>query len=83
MAAAAELNARTELDDTNLVAVLLTKESDGTKLLCFLDWGVAIFLQRQVLTDPFIYQMLHLTYLFGRHLLEVREVEAQVIGRYE
>ena len=83
MAAAAELNARTELYDAHLVAVLLAEEGDSAQLLSFLDWRVAIFLKRQVLTDALVDEVLHLADLFGRYLLEVREVETQVVGRYE
>lgn len=40
-------------------------------------------LQGNVLTDAAVDNAFHLTQFLGRNLLEVREVEAQVVGRYE
>ena len=83
MATATELNAGTELNYTNLVAILLAEEGNGTQFLCLLHGSVAVFLKGQVLTDTFVDQMLNLTNLLGSNLLEVREVEAQVVGSYQ
>ena len=63
MTTTAKLDAAAKLYHTYLVAVFLTEESDSTKLLCLLDWSVAIFLQGEVLTNTLIDDMLYLTQL--------------------
>ena len=83
VATAAELNAVAKLHDAHLVAVLLAEEGDGAQFLGLLDGGVAMVLQGQVLSDLIVHQSLHLAQFLGCHLLEVREVEAQVFGRHE
>ena len=83
MATTTELYTCAKLNDTNLVAILLTEESDSTKLLSLLDWVVTIFLERNVLANLLVYDMLYLTNLLWSHLLEVREVKAETFWRNE
>ena len=78
-----ELTAGTEADHTHLVTVLLTEEGDGTEFLGLLEGHVTVLVERDILTDHLIDHTLHLTDLFITHLLEVREVETQRVGRHE
>ena len=80
MATAAELYTVAELYDTNFVAIFLTKESDCAHTLGFFHRYVAMILQGDVLADTTVDNLFNLTQFFGRHLLEVREVEAQIVG---
>ena len=71
MTTTTELNAGAELYDTYLIAVLLAEEGNSTQLLGFLNGGVAVFLQRNILTDTIVDQVLYLANLLGCYLLEV------------
>ncbi len=82
MDAAAQLHAVSELDDAHLVAVLLAEESQCAELARFVYRHVAVLLQRDVLPYLFVDHPLYRAYLFVGHLLEVREVEAQHVGRH-
>ena len=78
-----ELNALAELYNADAVAVLLAKQGYGTQLAGFIYGDVTIFLERDILADAFVDDVLYLAQLFGRDLLEVREVETQSVGSYE
>ena len=73
----AELSRRTEAHHANLVTIFLTEERHGTELLGFLDRRVAMLVEREVLADHLVDDVLHLTELLSRHFLEIVEVEAQ------
>ena len=64
----AELAARSETNHANLVAILLAEESDGTKLLGFLERSVAMLVQSDVLTDHIVDDTLHLAQLLVSNL---------------
>ena len=66
-----------KLNDTYLIAIFLTKQGDGSHLLGFFQWGVAMLLQWDVSANLSIYDAFYLAEFFICHLLEVREVEAQ------
>ena len=83
MATTTEFHAASKLNHTHFVAVLLTEEGDGAKLLGFFYRKVTIFFQWDVLTDFRIHQMLHLTKLLWSHFLKMREVETQIIGGHQ
>ena len=70
-----ELSRRTEANHTNLVAILLAEEGDGTQFLSLLDRSVAVLIQRIVGTNHLVHLALYLAKLLISHLLEVREVE--------
>ena len=70
-----EFNRVSELDNTYLITVFFTEQSNSTQFFCLFDRKIAVFRQRDVLTDFGIYQMFHFTKLLVSHLLEVREVE--------
>ena len=80
MATTTELNTGAELYHTHLVTIFLTKQGNGTEFLCLLYRIVAILLQRNILTNLSIDDVLHLTELFRCHLLKVREVKTQAIS---
>ena len=83
MAAAAKFHAVAELHNPNLVTVFLTEKGYRPEFLCFLNRCVAEFLERYVFAYLFIDKFVYLANLFGRHFLEMREVEANVVGCYE
>ena len=83
VAATAELNGVAELHHAHLVAILLTKQGNGTHLLGFIDGTVAEFLQWDVGANLLVDDVFHLAQLLGCDLLEVREVEAQSVSRDE
>ena len=80
MGTSAELDGRTELNDTYMVAVFLAKKGDGSQLLGFLNGDVAVFLQRNIGANLGVDQVFYLADFLIRHLLEVREVETQRVG---
>ncbi len=82
MGTAAQLDRLAELDDAHAVAVLLAEEHYRSRRNGLLHRGVTTLLQRMVGADGLVHQTLHLAQLLGRHLLEVREVEAQSRGRH-
>ena len=77
MCTTTELDRSAELDHTNSVAILFTKESDSSQLLSFLDRNIAIFFQWDISADSCIDDMFNFTDFFIGHFLEVREVETQ------
>ena len=77
MCTTAELDRSAELDHTNSVAILFTKESDSSQLFSFLDRNIAIFFQWDISADSCIDDMFNFTDFFIGHFLEVREVETQ------
>ena len=79
---AAELDRRTEAHHAHLVAVLLAEEHHGTAFLGLLLGGLAVLLQRIVGADGAVDEHLDLAQLGGSHLLEMRKVEAQDLGRH-
>ena len=81
MATAAELHGVAELHHAHLVAVFLAEEGDGPHLACLVDGAVAVFLEGDILANLLVHKVFHLAQLLGCHLLEVREVEAQTVGR--
>ena len=83
MAAAAKFNALAKLHHAHAVAVFLAEEGDGTELLGLFDRHIAMVLHRNVLADTAVHDAFHLAQFLGRNLLEMRKVEAQVVGRHE
>ena len=83
MDTAAELAGRTEANHTHLIAIFLAEEGDGPHLLSFLERGVAMLVERQVLTNHIVDDALHLAQLLVADLLEMREVETQCVGADE
>ena len=73
---AAELDARAVLDHAHVIAVLLAEQCHRTHLFRLGDRRVAALLQRHIAADKIVGKYLHLTHLFGCHLLEVAKVEA-------
>lgn len=73
----AELSRRTEAYHTHPVAVFLTEEGHGTKLLSLLDRCIAMLVEGQVLTNHVVDDALHLTELLVGDFLKVVEVETQ------
>ena len=80
---ATELNGVAKLDDADAIAILLTKEGDGTQFACLLDGDVAVFGQGDVGADLGVDDVLYAADLLVGHLLEVGEVEAQRVGGNE
>ena len=80
MATAAELYTVAELYNTNFISIFLAKESDCAHTLGFFHRYVAMILQGNVLADATVDDLFNLTQFFRRHFLEVREVEAQIVG---
>ena len=83
VATTTELNALAELYNADVVAVLLTEQCYGTQFAGFIYGDVTIFLERDILADAFVDDVLYLAQLLGCDLLEVREVETQSVGSYE
>ena len=79
---ATQLDRRPETDYPHLFAVLLAEESHGSHGLGLGNRHVAALVQRNGFAHLAVGQNLYLTQLFVGHLLEVREVEAQRLGRY-
>ncbi len=79
----AELARRTKAHDTHLITIFLAKQGDSTQFLGFFHRHIAMFVTRQVLTDHVVDDTLYLAQLLVSHLLEVREVETQRVGRYK
>ena len=67
----AELARRTKADDTDGVAVFLAEEGDGPHLLCLFERCVAMFVERDVLSNHIVDKAFHLAQFFVGHLLEV------------
>ena len=82
MRTAAQLNRVAEADHAHAVTVLLAEEHDSSRGACLLYGGVTTLLKRIVGTDGLVDKPLHLAQLFGRNLLEVREVETQTLRRH-
>ena len=83
VATAAELNRRTVLDDTHVIAVFLAKERHGSHGFRLSYRRMTAFFEFQVLTNEFIRYLLHLAQLLGCHFLEVAEVKTQAVGGHE
>ena len=71
MDTSAELTAWPKPHDTYLVAVFFAKECYRTHLLCLLDWCVAMFVERQILSYHVIYQPLNLPQFLVGNFLKV------------
>ena len=80
MDTATELAAGAKAYHAHLVAILLTKEGDGSKLFSLVEGHVAVLVQWNVLPDHVVNHTLYLTQLLVADLLKVREVEAQRVG---
>ena len=78
----AELARRSEAHNADGVAILLTEEGDSTKFLCFLYRSVAVFVERNVLTNHRINHAFNLVKLLVGHFLEMGEVETQRFWAY-
>ena len=78
-----KLTRRTKAHHTNLIAVFLAKQGNGTQLLGFFHRHVAMFVAWQVLTNHVIDHTFHLTNLLVSNLLKVREVETQCVRTYK
>ena len=83
VAAAAELHAGAEPDDSHAVAVLLAEQGDGAHSAGLVHRGVALLLERQVLAYELVDPALHQHDLLVGELLEVGEVEAEVLVAHE
>ena len=81
VATTTELNRRTVLDHTHVIAVFLAEQSHRSHCFRLSDRGMTTLLEVQVLTDDRIGQTLYLTQLFRAHFLEVREVKTQALRR--
>ena len=82
MDATAKLARRPEANHTHLVAILLSEEGDGTKCLGLFKRSVAVFVEREVLTDHIIDDAFHLAQFLIGDFLEVGEVETQRVGTH-
>ena len=71
MASATELYRVAKLHYAYLVAILLAKQGNGTKLLSLLNRSIAELLQRNVFADAAVYKMLYLSQLLCCNLLKV------------
>ena len=78
-----ELTRGTETDHAHLVAVLLAEEGDGTELLGLFERHITMLVEGDILANHTVHQTLDLTDLLVVDFLEVAEVEAQGIRRYE
>ena len=83
MDTATELTGWSKTYHTHLITILLAEESDSTKFLSLIKRYVTMLIKWDILTNHIIDHPLHFTDLFIGHLLEVREVKAQGVGRHE
>ena len=80
MATTAQFNRLAELNHTHVIAVFLSEQRHRTHRLGFRYRRVTALLQMIILTDERVCQLLHLTQLFRRHFLEMREVKSQAVS---
>ena len=78
-----ELARGAEANYTDLIAILLAKESDGTEFLGFIKRHLTMLVERNILTNHIINHSFYLAQFFVRYFLEVREVKSQGIRRDE
>ena len=83
MAAAAQLDRLAELNHTHVIAVFLSEQRHRSHRFGFRYWRMTALLQMIILTDERVGQLLHLTQLFRRHFLEMREVKTQTVCGHE
>ena len=72
-----ELTRRSETNDTYLITVFLTEESDSTQFLCLVERNVTMLIELDVLTNHIVDHTLYLAQLLVADFLKVREVETQ------
>src|SRR5690606_25018951 len=68
-------------DHTDMVAILLSEKSSNPRINRFLERNITFFLQRNILADLCIHNVLNLFDLLISQLREVREVKTQHIWR--
>ena len=78
-----ELARWTKTDHAHLVAVFLAEEGDSTELLGLIEGNLTMLVEGDILTDHLVDDTLYLTELLVADLLEMGEVKAQGIRRYE
>ena len=82
VATATKLHRRTVLDDTHVVAVLLSEQRHRSHRFGFRNRSMTTLFQMQVLTNQRIRYALHLTQLFRGHFLEMTKVKTQALRGY-
>ena len=79
MAASAQLDAVSELHDSDHIPVFLSEQGNCTHCLRLLHRGVSLLFESEVLADEGVDFFLHEADLLVGHLLEMREVEAEIV----
>ena len=79
MASTTKFDRRTIFDHTYIVPVFLSEERHGPQCFRLSNRHMTMLLQMNILTDDAVGQYLHLTQLFRRYFLEVREVKTQTV----
>src|SRR5690554_6221929 len=82
MSTTAQLNRRAKSYGTHLIAIFLTKKSHSTLRFCLLNCNVTMLFNWEIASYFLSNSYLHLSDLFGSHLLEMRAVEPKYLRRY-